>query len=85
MLKIHDIWEGNVTKKIERFKLRTSVPFHALEGYKRKSDINEVGIWEFRVYQKHVWHVPSKLIVQYTALGRKNRRLVTDEPVEFEK
>ena len=46
-IKIHDIWEGNVTLRSE---INQEHPFPRVWGYKRRSDIKEVDIIKFRVY-----------------------------------
>ena len=53
-------------------------------GWKRRSDIEEVGV--YKVHSALMW---SALCVwkenMLTPMSGKNRRLVTDEPIEFDK
>jgi hypothetical protein len=51
-VKIHDIWEGNVTTRIVKFKLRTYVP-HGFQDIRDKVTIGELILRRFRVYVLH--------------------------------
>jgi hypothetical protein len=50
-VKTHDIWEGNVITRSKNLNYEYSFP-RVLE-YKRRSDIEEVDIMEFRIHNNN--------------------------------